>query len=389
MKYNILCLVLLVSVCGLAQKKQNNDILSVDVTGTYPRKTLKLQDIANVRYIPLTTTDTFLMSDGGVNVMNIYAGNDYIIYRELSTNAILVYSGKGEPLTYIDKRGQSSKEYIIPYSGFFDADNSEIFILDFMSGKMLVYGVDGNYRRHFEFPKFITSSLLNCDKNNFMVYRDISFDPNAGTERYFIFSKQTGKLVQKFDLPFKKLVNADFFNVKNTSGHSAASRKRMAKYPLKKGSSGLILTDDSSDTVYRFINGKLSPFITRTPPVTSMSDRIFLTYSDESSEYIFMNTVRRLSNKESFDYNMLAYNKSENRIYSVELQNADFPSQPKTETGSIVDFPIYANSTVMALLTPTELIEAYNAGKLNGKLKDVAAKLNEDDNPVLMIAELY
>lgn len=31
------------------------------------------------------------------------------------------------------------------------------------------------------------------------------------------------------------------------------------------------------------------------------------------------------------------------------------------------------------------LIEAYEDGRLSGKLKDIAVNLNEDDNPVLMI----
>ena len=34
-----------------------------------------------------------------------------------------------------------------------------------------------------------------------------------------------------------------------------------------------------------------------------------------------------------------------------------------------------------------DLVEAYNENKLKGKLKDIASKLKEEDNPVIMLVK--
>ena len=39
---------------------QNDEIISVDVTASYPEKELILQDIMDVEYVPLETTDEFI-----------------------------------------------------------------------------------------------------------------------------------------------------------------------------------------------------------------------------------------------------------------------------------------------------------------------------------------
>ena len=48
----------------------------------------------------------------------------------------------------------------------------------------------------------------------------------------------------------------------------------------------------------------------------------------------------------------------------------------------LADLP---NNVCVQSLNITKLCEAYEEGKLSGKLKDIAANLKEDDNPVLMI----
>ena len=41
----------------------------------------------------------------------------------------------------------------------------------------------------------------------------------------------------------------------------------------------------------------------------------------------------------------------------------------------------------MIRLEVPDLLEAYEMGKLKGELKKIAANLNEDSNPVLMLAK--
>jgi hypothetical protein len=51
----------------MKNKNMKNGILHVDVTKTYPEgKEIYFQDIADVKYIPLETTDDFLCSGSPV-----------------------------------------------------------------------------------------------------------------------------------------------------------------------------------------------------------------------------------------------------------------------------------------------------------------------------------
>ena len=57
----ILAVILLVVLAGCGENKQsNNDLIIVDVSKSYPKKELILQDFMDVEYVALETTDEFL-----------------------------------------------------------------------------------------------------------------------------------------------------------------------------------------------------------------------------------------------------------------------------------------------------------------------------------------
>ncbi len=47
--------------------------------------------------------------------------------------------------------------------------------------------------------------------------------------------------------------------------------------------------------------------------------------------------------------------------------------------------PVNCNILTWQSLNTEQLIESYNKGKLKGKLKEIAANLEEDSNPVIML----
>ena len=57
----ILAIILLVVLAGCGENKQStDDLITVDVLKSYPKKELILQDFMDVEYIALETTDEFL-----------------------------------------------------------------------------------------------------------------------------------------------------------------------------------------------------------------------------------------------------------------------------------------------------------------------------------------
>ena len=77
----------------------------------------------------------------------------------------------------------------------------------------------------------------------------------------------------------------------------------------------------------------------------------------------------------------LVYDKQEDSIFKYQIYNTDFLYQR----------PIYWISSInqdIANWYPfdaPELIEAYKEGKLKGRLNEIATKLNEDSNHVIML----
>mgnify|MGYP000307492085 CR=1 FL=1 len=60
--------------CGNGKQKESDGLITVDVSKNYPKKELILQDLFDIEYVPLETTDEFVTS-GFVKSI----GNKYII----------------------------------------------------------------------------------------------------------------------------------------------------------------------------------------------------------------------------------------------------------------------------------------------------------------------
>lgn len=101
------------------------DIITVDITVSYPGKELILQDFMDVEYIALETNDEFVTQG---DVMAI--GNKYILVKNWTNDGdIFVFDRKtGKGLRNINRRGQGAEEYAFISGVVLDEDNNEIFV---------------------------------------------------------------------------------------------------------------------------------------------------------------------------------------------------------------------------------------------------------------------
>ena len=85
------------------------------------------------------------------------------------------------------------------------------------------------------------------------------------------------------------------------------------------------------------------------------------------------------------------YDLNEQTLFEYEIYNSDFTNKKITTnlTDNILSLKIFNNDKIAFVerLEAADLIEAYQAGKLRGKLKEVAASLNEESNPIIMLAK--
>jgi hypothetical protein len=76
------------------------------------------------------------------------------------------------------------------------------------------------------------------------------------------------------------------------------------------------------------------------------------------------------------------YDRQEKAIFEYTVYNDDYADKtPVSMKSTFVNKGI----AVWQLLEAHKLVEAYENGKLKGRLKEIAAELKEEDNPVIML----
>ncbi|GHT69307.1 hypothetical protein AGMMS50239_35860 [Bacteroidia bacterium] len=129
----------------------------------------------------------------------------------------------------------------------------------------------------------------------------------------------------------------------------------------------------------------MTPFIVRTPSIQSMDPEVFLFINILTDRYYFMNTVKKVydfSTQQGYPGIDLVYDKEEKTFYKYTLYNDDYSNKKEAH---IKRGPVNNEIATWQKLEAYHLIEAYEKGELKGKLKEIVAKLDKDDNPVIML----
>jgi hypothetical protein len=225
--------------------------------------------------------------------------------------------------------------------------------------------------------------MYNFDRENLLCY-DGSFDYNneGSMQPFLLISKQDGSITREIQIPYQEMLM-----VKN--GEMFTGDIPDAYNPIISHFNSWLLVEPSSDTIYRYLpNHNMTPLIVRTPSSQSMDPKVFLFLNILSERYYFMEAVKKvndLSTQQKFSSTYLLYNKRENALFEYTVYNDDYvdkkpisikPSRPRSVSNEIATWKA---------LEADQLVESYKKGELKGKLKEIAAKLDEEDNPVIML----
>jgi len=353
--------------------------ITVDVSKKYPKKELMLQDIMDVEYIALESTDEFVCQ--GV-VLSI--GKEIILIKNsIDDGNIYLFDRNGKGLRKINRRGQGPEEYVYYMRCFLDEDNSEIYMDELIRG-IKVYDLQGNFLRNIdkEFGwnnKFIFNSEYLIGKE----YNPVENDKPSNNQRFAFLSKQDGSVLKDFRIYFEKRV---VWGITTRSGNAGTAPRPMPIIPYHDS---WLLMEPSCDTVFRITpDYSLMPFIARTPPIQSMKPGIFLLPCIFTDDYYFMETVKMeydLSRDEGFPKTKLAYDRMGNTIFEYTVVNDDF-----REKGPVnMTWQETTNNEIayLQVFEAYELFEANGKGQLKGKLKEVTEHLDDDPNPVIMLVK--
>lgn len=362
-------------------KQSNDDLIIVDVTKNYPEMKLILQDFMEVEYISLETTDEFLTQ----GVVKTVGKEILLVTNRTNDGDIFVFDRTGKGLRKINRKGQGGEEYLYVTEIVLDEDNSEMFIIDSPSRKILVYDLSGNFKRSFKFADTsYYTYVFNYDRDHLICHKKYDITEFTLRPCHLLISKQDGSIAQEIEIPYKEVKKPVVIGHGMANGEGIIVMPSVHQIILSNGNFALV--ELSSDTVYNYSpDGTISPFIVRTPSIYSIDPEVFLYPSVLTDRYYFMQTLTKKYDFEKmrgFPYNELMYDRKEKALFEYIVYNDDFSNRKPVNLRSR---SVNDEIAVWHSLEACQLVESYEEGELKGKLKEIATTLDEEDNPVIVL----
>lgn len=379
----ILCFLFISIGCVKETNRFSSDWIDVDVLkGEMKRKNLQLQEFMDVEYIPLETTDEFV-NQGVVQCI----GKEYILVKNInnSDGNIYVYDKTGKALRLINRKGLGGEEYSNVSKIILDESRNEIYIHDHFQRKIQIYDLFGVYQRSLYYKEHTNggayTDIVNYDGGNLLCFNEFSED-----RLFVLVSKHDGSIVREFEIPTKQTLFLLQQQISEKTGGLNVTGPGFYStiIPYNKE---YILLDPSSDTIYTISSdNKLKPFIVRTPQIESMDPKIYLILRLVTNNYIFMETIKNefdWSKDDGFPRKYFMYDIRQRELLEYRISNGDYVCDKEF----YMSIPRYINpdGELCQTMPAHQLVEAYDKGELKGRLKEIAAVLNEDSNPVLML----
>ena len=376
---------LVAALLGLAsctgEKKEKEAFITVDITASYPEKDLVLQDFMDVEYVPLETSDEFL-AQGNI----AFVGENIVVATNMRQGDILLFDrATGKGIRKINHKGFGPEEYIMPYNVVLFEDKNEMFVNDGSTSKIQVYDLDGNYKRTISYKRgALVTVLIDFDTDNFLSQNIYAPENENSGETFLFLSKKDGSMTD-IKVPYQERKSIALVRV-NEDGSMQGAFPENSDF-IDPFQDGWLLTEPSADTIYFYKPDRsLKPFIVRTPSVQTMSPEVFLFPGVLTDDYYFMQSVTKeydFDKNEGMPSTPLVYDVAEQKIYKYTVHNADYEDREENLSKQNVNNKI----AFYQALPADELIEAQEDGKLKGKLSDIAAHLDIEDNPVVMIVK--
>lgn len=374
-------LLLAICSCGRTNETTTKTII-VDVEKDFPQKEIYLQDIADIEYIPIATSDSAL-----VNSTPSTVSNEGIVTRGGKVGEILIFDAKGQHLQgRICRRGQGPEEYNAIIFKIVDWKRKEVFIADYTSLK--VYDFSGNYLRTLLKENIMDMDIHNLDDNYLLCSKDRQ-GAKEPYRPYFTLSKNDGKAdTLSIEVPYFIASNR---KILWDDGHTSDAYGLL---PLLYSCKDKIwLTSFALDTVFQLHpNLKKEPVMIPLHAPTKDKEAPLLHFLGMNDLYAWISRIPRNVKVRMSD--MSAGMQEKSKVYMYDKSNREW-FEPVYHNRAInnrdMDLKYINLSPVsygygLITLNAMDLVEAYQNGEItDDKLKKIASTLKEEDNPVLML----
>ena len=365
-----------------SSEAKNANFGELDVAKDYPEKTINLEDIAEVRYVPLETTDQSLIQ--GIHKMA--TSDDKIVICDLAQNTIFIFDKDGHYINSINKEGPGPQEYSSIQNFAVDFQKEEIYICDYpLKYRILTYSFDGGFIRESKLDQKIWPSILyNYDENHLIAYDNYNMESeNANKQPYSLINKENGQVS-----PLPLTIESRKSNRVMTSDGDKFMSFSIDIDPMIKTDDGVVISDFALDTIYKYTDHKLVPIGVR----KNLGQKDLSAFCAYSSNYALLNIVKMDVDEKNIgdaprkmDSELFLLDWKSSSISAVTIKMSDMIRRNEIRWDSYSKD--LHESGVAHSFRASVLIKRLKEQKLNGKLKEIASTLNEDDNPVLMMAK--
>lgn len=196
--------------CGDGKQKESDGLITVDVSKSYPKKELILQDLFDIEYVPLETTDEFITTG------NVRAVGEKIIVTKnngrLDGDIFLFDRTTGKGILHFDHLGQGGEDYTNILEILLDEKQGEIFVNNHYSRKVVVYDLEGNFKRSWKHNSDTFYDQIGCFDEDYLICHDSGWEnPQMNLQKKEIilclFPNKMGKLLAYLFFTIEKYLN--------------------------------------------------------------------------------------------------------------------------------------------------------------------------------------
>jgi len=376
----------------ISDKPGQGDLPYIDVRKSYPEKEILLTDIADVSYVHLSTSDDDYLYNGWIH--NI-GENTIFIYNPMFGTS-LFFTKDGNPKSHFNRSGQGPEEHRKSVEMIYDEAADEVFAYRLFYNVIQVYSSTGMFKRKITLPQGMMITQLIVFDDHSLFFFDNTYTLRelrvrlTGQELsedcvlpFYRISKTDGKVLDCVELPCTR----PFIGINYEGRWQVAGR---FKFPIKC-SAGALLWNAEADTIFLYTGDKsLTPVFCQIPRTTSLNPMEYLDFYLDRGQYQFI-TVSILRDGElSHPRKYYMRNKKTGEVVHPKLLLPDYKGK-ELYVGTPNPYPFgeaYYEKGCIFELDLYELKEADRENRLSGKLKELVATLNEDeDNNVFVLVD--
>ena len=309
---------------------------------------------------------------------------------------IFFFNRKGKFLKKINRKGQGPEEHINAYP-IVDFDNEEVFVEDPIKETIFRYSFDGQFIAALPFKRENMKLMpaYDYDKDYLIGYNQ-SINLETGmlndVHPFYLVSKKDGER-KPINITVKNRISDRIHSEKVDLGEGQIYREScyLRLQTLFANGRDFLLVESGSDTLFTLKEGVLTPIAVQFPASHSTKPPVVIAPEIYTDNFLYFRPMKVYYNPDDsyapyYEAPTLVWDRKTNKIEEWRIYNPDH------ETKKFILPYMYGqhpekNSGVSNFFSSDFLLKHYEEGRLSGKLKEIASRLHEEDNPVLIIAK--